>query len=162
MNNVYLSLGSNIDDREQYLYDAYHLIKSDNRVYEIKRSSIYETEPVGYLDQESFLNMAIYIKTDYSPFEVLDLCASVEKTLNRKRLIRWGPRTIDVDILLFNEEIIKEADLIIPHERMLERAFVLVPLKEIFNGSINDKSIDYYFENIDKSGVEKYNEKIEW
>ncbi len=162
MNNVYLSLGSNINNREQYLFDAYHLIKSDPRVYDSKRSSIYETEPVGYLDQESFLNIALYIQTDYTPFEVLDLCAFVEEKLNRKRVIRWGPRTIDVDILLFNNENVKTKKLIIPHERMLERAFVLVPLKEIFDGKINDKSIDYYLDVIDQSGVEKYNEKIKW
>ena len=96
-------------------------------------SSIYETAPVGYVDQPSFLNIVVYIETSYSALEILKICQSIENELGRVREIRWGPRIIDLDILLFNNENIEVENLIVPHPRMFERAFVLVPLLEIAN-----------------------------
>lgn len=84
-------------------------------------SSIYETDPVGYTDQDLFLNMAAAVKTSLSPFELLDLTQRIEKELGRKRDIRWGPRTADLDILLYNRENIETEQLIVPHPRMHER-----------------------------------------
>jgi 2-amino-4-hydroxy-6-hydroxymethyldihydropteridine diphosphokinase len=97
----------------------------------VNTSSIYETDPVGYENQEQFLNMAIQVSTALNPFELLDTCLEIELNLGRKRDIRWGPRTIDLDILLFNHENIETEKLIVPHPRMHERAFVLIPLLEI-------------------------------
>lgn len=131
MNNVYLSLGTNIGDREHNLKYAVHMLQKDKDVKVCDVSSIYETAPVGYTEQASFLNIAVLIETSYSPSEILELCQSVENKLGRIREFRWGPRIIDLDILLYNQENIESENLIVPHPRMFERAFVLVPLMEI-------------------------------
>ena len=94
-------------------------------------SSIYETDPVGYEDQDLFLNMVVQIETELSPFELLSACTETEKVLGRIRDIRWGPRTIDLDILVYNEENIITERLVIPHPRLHERSFVTIPLLEI-------------------------------
>lgn len=94
-------------------------------------SSIYETEPVGLTDQETFLNMVTAVRTSLSPPELLTLCQTIEHQLQRKRLIRWGPRTIDLDILLYNQDNMETEKLTIPHPRMHERLFVLAPLLEM-------------------------------
>jgi 2-amino-4-hydroxy-6-hydroxymethyldihydropteridine diphosphokinase len=101
----------------------------------VNYSSIYETDPVGYEDQDLFLNMVIEIQTGLTAMELLDLCLRTELELGRKREILWGPRTIDLDILTFNQENIENEKLIVPHPRMLERAFVLIPLLEIIHDS---------------------------
>lgn len=94
-------------------------------------SSIYLTEPVGYTQQPSFANAVIEVVTSFSPVELLGFCRSVEEAFGRERTIRWGPRVMDVDILLYDDKNIDQDDLIIPHPRMLERAFVMIPLAEI-------------------------------
>ncbi|AXI07566.1 2-amino-4-hydroxy-6-hydroxymethyldihydropteridine diphosphokinase [Oceanobacillus sp. 143] len=131
MNKAYLALGTNIEPRLDYLHDALRALE-DHQAIEIKQeSSIYETVPVGYKDQADFLNMVIEVETRLTSMELLDYCQQVELNLGRKRDIRFGPRTIDLDILTFNQENSKIERLIIPHPRMQERAFVLIPLKEI-------------------------------
>jgi 2-amino-4-hydroxy-6-hydroxymethyldihydropteridine diphosphokinase len=94
-------------------------------------SSLYETDPVGFTDQEPFLNMVVRVQTSLAALELLDVCQEVEQRLNRERLIRWGPRTIDLDILLYNQDNMNSERLIVPHPRMHERAFVLIPLLEV-------------------------------
>ncbi|WP_141434205.1 2-amino-4-hydroxy-6-hydroxymethyldihydropteridine diphosphokinase [Bacillus sp. 03113] len=131
-NNVYLSLGSNMGNREQMLTDAIVELHKNDKITLVNVSSIYETDPVGYEDQDLFLNMVIHVSTALSPYELLDACQSIEKSLGRKREIHWGPRTVDLDILLYNQENIKSEELTIPHPRMCERAFVIVPLYEIY------------------------------
>jgi 2-amino-4-hydroxy-6-hydroxymethyldihydropteridine diphosphokinase len=131
MNNVYLSLGSNIGNRLQYLCEAVQMLRSHSQIKVVNISSIYETDPVGYEEQALFLNIVVQIETSLNPYSVLEECQSIENELGRKRIIRWGPRTIDLDILLFNYENIVSDKLIIPHPRIEERAFVLVPLIEI-------------------------------
>ncbi|KGR77547.1 2-amino-4-hydroxy-6-hydroxymethyldihydropteridine diphosphokinase [Ureibacillus sinduriensis] len=131
MNNVYLSLGTNIGDREQNLKLAVRLLQDTENVSVTAVSSIYETAPVGYVDQPSFLNIALSIETTYSAMDMLRICQSVENELGRVREVRWGPRIIDLDILLYNNDNIEVKHLIVPHPRMFERAFVLVPLLEI-------------------------------
>ena len=130
-NIAYLSLGSNMGDRKENIQKAIEALCSSGKVKLTNFSSIYETDPVGYTDQDPFLNMVIEVATTLSPWDLLNLCLEVERELGRKRIIRWGPRTIDLDILLYNNENIKTEHLKIPHPRMKERAFVLVPLAEI-------------------------------
>ncbi|HHU20185.1 MAG TPA: 2-amino-4-hydroxy-6-hydroxymethyldihydropteridine diphosphokinase [Bacilli bacterium] len=131
MNKVYIALGSNIAPRVDYLNQAIEAIGQVEQMSVVKQSSIYETEPVGYQDQAKFLNQVIEVETTYSPMEVLLACQSIENKLGRKREVRWGPRTIDLDILLYNHENIMTNQLIVPHPRMDSRAFVLVPLVEL-------------------------------
>ncbi|MCY9110651.1 2-amino-4-hydroxy-6-hydroxymethyldihydropteridine diphosphokinase [Bacillus atrophaeus] len=160
-NTAYIALGSNIGDRESYLRQAVVLLQQHEAVTVTKVSSIYETDPVGYEAQDEFLNMAAEIKTSLTPFELLDLTQSIESELGRKRDIRWGPRTADLDILLYNRENIETEQLIVPHPRMYERLFVLAPLKEIFPQVENNKiSAETNQEGVrvwkQKSGVDEF------
>ena len=100
----------------------------------MKKSGLYETTPVGYLEQDLFLNVVIKIETNFSAREILKIINKIEAELDRKREIRWGPRTIDIDILIFSDKKINEPDLIVPHKEILNRLFVLVPLIEIYDG----------------------------
>lgn len=131
MNKTFLSLGSNMGDRLEMLKQAVGLLAKDPRVEVLKISSLYETDPVGLTEQDPFLNMVVYLQTELSALELLEFCQAIEKNLDRKREIRWGPRTIDLDILLFNQDAMNTERLTIPHPRMHERAFVLVPLLEL-------------------------------
>ncbi|CQR47446.1 2-amino-4-hydroxy-6-hydroxymethyldihydropteridinepyrophosphokinase [Paraliobacillus sp. PM-2] len=131
MNSCYIALGSNIPPRDYYLNQAIEALRQEEAICIRSVSSIYETIPVGYTDQSNFLNMVIEIETKFSPTDLLKACQKIEQKLGRKRIKRWGPRTIDLDILLYNQENMKTEYLVIPHPRMHERAFVLVPLYEI-------------------------------
>lgn len=102
-----------------------------------KVSPFYESDPVGYLEQEKFINAVIEIQTSLNPADLLKTLLEAEDSMGRKREIRWGPRVIDLDLLLYNDLILKEDDLIIPHPRMHERMFVLRPLSDIFPGFIH-------------------------
>jgi 2-amino-4-hydroxy-6-hydroxymethyldihydropteridine diphosphokinase len=128
-----LGLGSNLGDRESLLNAAIESLDwGDVRV--VGRSSMYETEPVGGPGgQPWFLNMAIAIETMLSPHTLWERCAAVEIALGRAhtREERWGPRTIDIDVLLYGDAIVSDEDLIVPHPRLHERAFVLIPLLEL-------------------------------
>lgn len=131
MNQAFIGLGTNIEPRADYIDEALLLLQKHEKVRIKQKSSIYETKPVGYTEQADFLNLVIEIETELSAFEILDVCQDIELKLGRERSIRFGPRTIDLDILLFNQENIETERLSIPHARMHERAFVLVPLAEI-------------------------------
>lgn len=131
MTVAYLSIGSNIGDRLYHLVDAVRALHSHDGVEVLAVSSIYETAPVGYTDQEDFLNMAVCVETVVGAQELLGVCQRVEQELGRERTIRWGPRTVDLDILLYGNDAIEAENLIVPHPRMHERAFVLIPLLEI-------------------------------
>ncbi|MFJ7669656.1 2-amino-4-hydroxy-6-hydroxymethyldihydropteridine diphosphokinase [Lysinibacillus sp. NPDC097195] len=131
MNDVYLSIGTNIGERYENLQRALELLMEKEGLEVIRISSIYETAAVGYTDQADFLNIAVHVRTSSSSSEMLKICQSVENELGRIREFRWGPRIIDLDILLYNHENIETESLLVPHPRMYERAFVLVPLIEI-------------------------------
>lgn len=130
-NSAVIALGSNLGNRYDYLVKAIQLLNKDSKIQLVNFSSIYETDPVGYEDQDLFLNMVMMINTDYTANELLEVCLNTELQLGRKREIKWGPRTIDLDILLFNQENIETEKLMIPHPRITERAFVMIPLLEI-------------------------------
>ena len=140
MVKAYLGLGSNIGDRAHQLQQAIRIIDQYQYIDVTSISPIYETEPVGYTDQPQFLNLCIEIETTLNPQELLKRCLETEEALHRVRKIRWGPRTLDVDILLYGNEIIEEDNLIIPHPRMVERAFVLIPLNDIASKHIEPRS----------------------
>lgn len=131
INEAYLSIGTNIGEREEQLRKAVRLLQKQKKLQVLIVSSVYETDPVGFTEQPSFFNIAVKLKTSMTPYELLGVCQEIENELGRERVIRWGPRTIDLDILLYNHDNIKSDSLIIPHPRMSERAFVLIPLAEI-------------------------------
>ena len=131
MHTVYLGLGSNQSDPINQIKNATKLIEKIETSKIIKKSSLYESLPVGYLDQPNFINQVISLQTSLSPAELFERFQQIEFQLKRVKKIVNGPRTIDIDILLFNQEIILTKDLTIPHPRMLDRAFVMIPLLEI-------------------------------
>lgn len=128
---AYLGLGSNQGDRVEMLARARQLLERPPVLQIVAESGLYETEPVGLEDQPWFLNQVVRVRTGLSPLELLAVIRQVEEALGRRRLIRWGPRTIDVDMLLYGGEKIDGPDLEVPHPRMWERAFVLAPLAEL-------------------------------
>ena len=130
MKTVYLALGSNLGDRLENLKRAVSLLNNAGVTVQ-KVSSVWETEPVGFEDQGWFLNMALKAVTNLMPLQLLACTASIEQAMGRKRLVPNGPRTIDIDILLFGRTIIDTPTLTIPHPRMHERRFVLEPLEEV-------------------------------
>jgi 2-amino-4-hydroxy-6-hydroxymethyldihydropteridine diphosphokinase len=126
---VYLALGSNLGERHEHLREALKCLPPKVELYKV--SSVYETAPVGYQDQPDFLNMACQGETQLSPQALLRYVKDIERTIGRQVTFRNGPRVIDIDILLYDHLCIQENDLVIPHPRMAERAFVLAPLAEI-------------------------------
>ena len=127
---VFLSLGSNLGDREQNLRQALEELEK-RRVEIVQISSIYETEPLEVLDQPDFLNLVVEIRTAVSPRALLDACLETEQLMGRKRTRSKGPRTIDIDLLFYDSLIIHERGLDVPHPRLDQRNFVLTPLAEI-------------------------------
>ncbi len=128
---VFLSLGSNMGDREKYLNDAIQFIKENSYCRNVKASSFIKTEPYGYTEQESFLNCCVSLETLYSPHELHEVTSQAEQNADRKRLIHWGPRTLDVDIILYDDLVMHDETLTIPHIDMANREFVLQPLAEL-------------------------------
>lgn len=128
---AYISLGSNLGDRLGHLARGLRHLLAPGQVDLVAVSSVYETEPWGKTDQGPFLNAAVAVRTALEPRELLYACRAAERAEGRVRLERWGPRTLDVDIVLYGEVSLSEPDLVIPHPRLAERAFVLVPLLEI-------------------------------
>lgn len=131
MNTAYLSLGSNLGNRFEMLQDAVRMLQEKPGLKVTQVSSVYETDPIGYTEQATFLNIVVEIQSDLSAEKILLICLETEQILGRIREFRWGPRSIDLDILLYNDENIESEKLTVPHPRMHERGFVLVPLIEL-------------------------------
>jgi 2-amino-4-hydroxy-6-hydroxymethyldihydropteridine diphosphokinase len=129
---VYVGLGANLGDRERTIRAALERLDADDQVEVVRVSSLRETDPIGYEDQPRFLNGAAALESTLGPRELLDLLLAVERELGRRRDgPRFGPRTIDLDLLLYGDETVDEPGLQIPHPRLAERAFVLEPLAEL-------------------------------
>jgi|HubBroStandDraft_6_1064221.scaffolds.fasta_scaffold92184_4 2-amino-4-hydroxy-6-hydroxymethyldihydropteridine diphosphokinase len=136
MTGIYLSLGSNIGERAENIARAIaELARFGVRV--VKRSALYETEPVEFLAQDWFLNCVVEVDTELSPGELMRALLEIERGMGRERVLPKGPRIIDMDILLYGARVVRETDLEIPHPRMTERRFVLVPLAEIAAGVVH-------------------------
>jgi 2-amino-4-hydroxy-6-hydroxymethyldihydropteridine diphosphokinase len=128
----YIGVGSNVGDRQGFCRRAVALLEGVPGIEVIQVSSLYETTPVGGPPQRSFVNLVIKIDCRLTPRELLEACADVEQRLGREPSeIRWGPRVVDLDVLLLGDQKVNEADLEVPHPRMTQRRFVLVPLLEL-------------------------------
>jgi 2-amino-4-hydroxy-6-hydroxymethyldihydropteridine diphosphokinase len=153
---VFLSLGGNIGEPAKAMADALRILDADPDTAVVAVSSLYRTPPWGKTDQPDFLNAAAELRTSLSPRGLLDLCLDAERRLKRVRKERWGPRLIDMDILTFGDRVIHETGLEIPHPRMLERAFVLVPLAEIAaDFRIDDAPVSAHLAKLDAGGIER-------
>ncbi|MDR2659722.1 MAG: 2-amino-4-hydroxy-6-hydroxymethyldihydropteridine diphosphokinase [Spirochaetaceae bacterium] len=163
---AYIGLGSNLGDRKKYLTCAIDMLCNTAGVRVRSRSSLYETKPVGLAEQPDFLNCAVELETELEPYDLLKACMDIEQRLQRKRVIRWGPRTVDLDILLYGDMQIEQPDLTIPHPRMHEREFALLPLSEIAPRRVHPKlktTIEELYKQILRSDGEISGiVKIEW
>ncbi len=160
---AYLGLGSNVGDREEYIEQAIFLLSKTPGVKVMKKSANCETEPEGNTDQPQFLNAVVQIQTTLDPYKLLSMVQETENALGRERDVEWGPRTIDLDILLYDDQIISDDKLQIPHPLLHERIFVLKPLSEIAPGAVHPalerKIIDLYEERKSDIGG-KYDDEL--
>ncbi|MBZ4688392.1 MAG: 2-amino-4-hydroxy-6-hydroxymethyldihydropteridine diphosphokinase [Clostridia bacterium] len=158
--NCYLSIGSNMGNKEYYLNGAVESLRKNPDITVTNVSSYYETEPFGVQDQPKFLNGVVEIETSLTPPELLRFIQDVEKKFDRVRIKRWGPRTLDIDILLYDNLKISEPDLTIPHPYLEKRAFVLVPLAELNPNMVlpSGRNIKSVLEDLkeDVEGIVKY------
>lgn len=136
-NRAYIGLGSNMGDKRAYMDMAVDELKADDNIRLVNVADYIETEPYGYENQDKFLNSAAEIETIYSPYELLDKLQSIEQLARRERKIHWGPRTLDLDILMYEDIIINDDRLKLPHIDMANREFVLKPLCQIAPYAIN-------------------------
>ncbi len=140
MQGIYLGLGTNLGEREKNLADCLTLISTSDEVKIVAASSIYETEPNGFIDQPKFLNMVIEIQTWWKPTLLLAFLQNIELQMGRKKTFHWGPRIIDIDILSYHNVVLQLDNLTIPHEQMPLRKFVLIPLAEIAQNYVHPES----------------------
>ncbi|MBQ8027078.1 MAG: 2-amino-4-hydroxy-6-hydroxymethyldihydropteridine diphosphokinase [Clostridia bacterium] len=132
MNTVALGLGSNLGDKRKNLNTAVHAISLLPSTRIAKVSGVYQTKPVGFADQDDFLNAAVIIETELSPHAILGACLGIEASMGRVRLHKNGPRIIDIDVLIYESYFSDSFELTLPHPRIKERAFVMVPLLDLF------------------------------
>ena len=152
---AYLCLGSNSGDRLKLIEQAVSFLSLTENIKLIRSSALYETEPWGIKEQNWFLNLAVEIKTSLSAQDLMMKCLNIEKTLgrNRDKEQRWGERPIDIDIIFYDKEIINSEILTVPHPRMHQRAFVLVPLLELISDFIHpvlNKSISDLYDDLEQ------------
>ncbi|KXG77521.1 Bifunctional folate synthesis protein [Fervidicola ferrireducens] len=130
MPRAFIALGSNLGDRKKNIAEAVERMRRRG-IKIIKMSSVIETEPYGYKEQEKFLNAACLVETELSPLELLDVLLDIEKEMGRERKIRWGPRNIDLDLIFYEDRVIREERLEVPHPDAHNRTFVMGPIAEI-------------------------------
>jgi 2-amino-4-hydroxy-6-hydroxymethyldihydropteridine diphosphokinase len=141
---AFLGLGSNLGNRAGYLEDALQSLDAHQCIRILARSSMYDTDPVGEIAQPNFLNMVVEIETSLPPPELLELCLTIEESNGRVRSVKWGPRTLDIDILFYSNKIIEIDGLRIPHPEAHRRLFVVKPMAEIaesFNHPVLNEQI---------------------
>ncbi|MEE1339315.1 MAG: 2-amino-4-hydroxy-6-hydroxymethyldihydropteridine diphosphokinase [Succinivibrionaceae bacterium] len=131
MVTAYIGLGSNLENPQEQVLGAINEIKANPKISNFKISSLYHSKPVGVLNQPTFTNAVASFETTLLPLELLDFLQSIEQNHKRVRLIHWGPRTLDLDILYYGDEVINNERLIVPHKEILNRAFVIIPLLEL-------------------------------
>ena len=156
MVRAFLALGGNVGDVEKAFRTSLDALRATAQVNVIKESAIYRTPPWGKTDQPDFLNMATEIETTLSPHALLDLCLEIERASGRVREERWGPRTIDLDIIAYENQVIADERLTLPHPHAHERAFVLAPLNDIAPDlMISGKSVRDWLKSVDASALKR-------
>ena len=161
MHIIYLALGTNLGDRLANLHAAINLLSQSSIVHR-QSSHVYETPPWGYTDQPAFLNMAVKCETDLDAASLLKRLKQIEVQVGRVESFHWGPRLIDIDILFYDNLVMDTPQLVIPHPRLHERAFVLIPLADIAPDLVHpvlDKTIRELLQAVDRSGIQRASDK---
>ncbi|MBT8386286.1 MAG: 2-amino-4-hydroxy-6-hydroxymethyldihydropteridine diphosphokinase [Ignavibacteria bacterium] len=161
---TYIGIGSNIGNRLHFIETAINKVDMEPGCEVEKISSLYESKPFGNTEQEKFINLVIQIKTLFKPIELFNFLKQIESNVGRKNSTRWGPREIDLDILFYDDLIYKDSQLTIPHEGIIERDFVLVPMCEIapdfIHPEINEKICDICNTKLKKKIISKIPQSI--
>jgi len=156
---AYIGIGSNVGDKAQQCKRAIFEILKIGRTKLLAESSLFKTKPIGYTSQDWFVNGVIKIETEMEPLKLLRILKTIELQLGRKQTFRWGPRSIDLDVLFFDDEEVRTKELQIPHPRLHERQFVLIPLVEIDRNLLHPvlkKTVEKLLEELkEDQGVEK-------
>ena len=158
-----IGLGGNLGDPRQAMATALQLFdaRADCRVLAV--SKLYRTPPWGKTDQADFFNACALLQTQLQPTDLLDLCLSIERGMKRVRIERWGPRTIDIDVLTYGDQEIHVEGLDVPHPRMVERGFVLLPLADIAAGMmVSGKTVTDWADSADLAGIEIADDNRDW
>jgi 2-amino-4-hydroxy-6-hydroxymethyldihydropteridine diphosphokinase len=154
---VFLGLGSNLGNRIENLRSAIIGLEPEARA--IRCSPVYETPPWGYEDQPRFLNQVVKVETELAPGDLMEQIKEVENNIGREETFRYGPRSIDIDILFYDDLVIDSPPLIIPHARIPERAFVLIPMADLDPGYLHpklDETIENLLEKVNREGIKYY------
>lgn len=158
-----VGLGGNLGDPKVQMQEALSLLDSYNDIQIRAVSNLYKTAPWGNTDQPSFLNACALMNTELSARQLLELCLSIEKDLGRIRNERWGPRAIDLDVLFYADELIDEPGLELPHPRMIQRAFVMVPLSDVApNKEINGRAVQFWADKLSSDEIEIADDTSDW
>ena len=158
-----LGLGGNIGDPPAAMSQALDIFANHENCRLLAVSQLYSTPPWGKTDQADFFNCCATVETSLEAEELLDLCLDIERGMKRVRSERWGPRTIDIDVLTYGDKTIETERVEIPHPRMTERAFVLMPLADIAPQiMVNGRSVTDWLQDADKTGIRIANKKREW
>lgn len=158
-----LGLGGNIGDPVRAMASVIERCKGSQVIELLAVSKLYRTPPWGKLDQPEFYNSCIKVETEFAPLALLDFCLELELELKRERIERWGPRTIDIDLLTYDDLALEHERLVLPHPRMHERAFVLMPLRDISPElRLHGKNITEWLEGADKTGITALDDEMWW
>lgn len=150
----FLALGSNMGDKVGTIGQAIALLESHSEIDVVSRSKLYKTPPWGEEDQDWFVNACLEVTTTFTPLKLLDACQAIENELGRVRAARWGPRVIDLDVLTYGDLEYSDRRLTLPHPRITERAFVLVPLHDLAPNLLFDgKPVSAWLDDVDRSGI---------
>ena len=160
MSRAYLSIGSNLGDREAYLSSVITAIEATEHTQVEAVSSLYQTDPYGPVEQDDFLNAALRIETELAPLDLLDFTQSIEQAAHRERLVHWGPRTLDVDIVYYQGVELDTERLTLPHKEAHRRLFVLVPLAEVWQEErLKGQALESWINSLaDQQVITKYKE----
>ena len=160
---AYIGLGSNMGDRLGYLEAAIKALHAKPDIRVLRCSSVYETAPVGLTEQPHFLNMVIEVATELTPHQLLETMLAAELELGRVRDVRWGPRTIDLDLLVYGDVSLKTDELELPHPRMTGRGFVLMPLADIASAmDVQGRTVEAWLKDADVAGIEPASAGPDW